>query len=214
MSRVKVVFAGFVAVLTVSALAPSSTMAAGGGWLITGTLLVGSASLASSAFVDEVSVMTFSSTTIKCSASTLTGLNPQIESPNKISATGLIFKECAVTSVGECSLSSGTSIGTLPVVAEVTLDGPSGIRGVVKPKTVTTFATIKLEGANCSETGKVPIKGTASWLTPAGQTERTWQLRGLNVTAAAKELEVGNTAASFKTSILGKLASSLPWSFM
>jgi hypothetical protein len=214
MSRAKVVFAGFVAVLTVSALAPSSTMAAGGGWLITGTLLVGSASLASSAFVDEEGVMSFGSTTMKCSANTLTGLNPEIESPNMISATSLIFNACKVTSAGECSLSSGTSIGTLPVLAEVTLDGPSGIRGVVKPKTASTLATIKFEGIACAETGKVPIKGTVSWLTPRGQTERTWQLRGVNVTAATKELEVGNTAASFKTSILGKLASSLPWSFM
>jgi hypothetical protein len=214
MSRVKVVFAGFIAVLAVSAMASSSAMAAGEGWLINGTLLSGSAALATSAFVDETGVLTFGSTTIKCTAGTLNGTSPQIESPNKGSATSLIFKECSVTSGGECKLTSGTTIGTLPITTEVTLDGSLGARGVFKPKTVTTFATIKLEGANCAETGKVPVKGAAAWLAPTGQMEQALQLLSVNVTAASKELEVGNTAASLKGSILIQLASGLPWSFM
>jgi hypothetical protein len=214
MSRVKVVFAGFVAVLVVSAMESSPAIAAGGGWLIDGTLLVGSAALATTAFVDEIPKLTFGATEITCNSPTLSGVSPQIESPNMVSATSLIFKECKVTSAGECVLESGAIIGTLPVLAEVTLDGPSGIRGVIKPKTVTTFATIKLAGAECAETGKIPVRGTVSWLTPTGQTERTWQLRGVNVTAATKELEVGNAAAGLKSSVLGKLASALPWSFM
>jgi hypothetical protein len=214
MSRVKVVFAGLVALLAVSAMASNSAMAAGEGWLINGTLLSGTAALATSAFVDETGMLTLGSTTIKCSASSLNGTSPQIESPNKGSATSLIFKECAVTSGGECVLSSGTSIGTLPITTEVTLDGPLAVRGVFKPKTVTMFATIKLEGGNCAETGKLPIRGTAAWLAPTGQDERTLQLLSVNVTAASQELELGNIAISFKDSVLYKLASSLPWRFM
>jgi hypothetical protein len=214
MSRVKAAFAGLVAVLAISAMASSLAMAAGEGWLIKGTLLLGTAALATSAFVDEEGVLSFGSTTIKCSSSTLNGTSPQIESPNKGSATSLIFTSCSVTSSGECKLTSGTSIATLPITTEVTLDGPLAVRGVFKPKTATTFATIKLEGANCAETGKIPVKGTAAWLAPTGQDERTLQLLSVNVTAASKEFELGNTAASFKESVLYRLVSSLPWSFM
>jgi len=140
MSRVKVVFAAFVAVLAVSAMASSSAMAAGEGWLIKGTLLVGSASLATTAFVDEKGKLKFGATEITCSANALKGVSPQIESPNMGTATSLIFEECTVTSAGACTLVSGTSIGTLPILTEVTLDGPLAVRGVFKPKTVTTFA--------------------------------------------------------------------------
>jgi hypothetical protein len=216
MSRVKVAFAGLVAVLAISAMASSSAMAAGEGWLITGTLLVGTAALATTAFVDEEGVLTFGSpvTEIRCKSKTLSGTNPQIESPNMGTATSLIFNECTVTSAGECKLTSGTSIGTLPILTEVTLDGPLAVSGIFKPKTVTTFTTIKLEGANCAETGKVPITGDVPWLAPTGQDERTLQLLSVNVTAAQNLLKVGSTAASLKGSILLKLASSLPWSFM
>jgi hypothetical protein len=214
MSSIKVVFAGLVVALIVSAIASSPAVAAGEGWLIKGTLLVGSVALATTASVDEVSVLTFGTLTVKCSASALSGTGLQIESPNKSSATSLIFKECAVTSSGECELESGTTITTLPIVTEVTLDGSLAARGVFKPKTVTTFATLKFRGTACPETGKIPIKGTAAWLAPAGRDERTLQLLSVNVTAAEKELEIGQTAASLKGSVLLKLASSLPWSFM
>jgi hypothetical protein len=214
MSRVKVAFAGLVAVLAISAMASSSAMAAGEGWLINGTLLVGSAPLATTAFVDQIGKLKFSTTEIVCKATTLSGVSPQIESPNMGTATSLVFKECSVTSGGECKLESGTTIGTLPILTEVTLDGPLGVRGVFKPKTVTTFATIKLEGTGCAETGKLPIKGTAAWLAPTGQMEQTLQLLSVNVTEASKELEVGSKAASLTGSILIALASLLPWSFM
>jgi len=214
MSRVKVVFAGLVAVLAISAMASSSAMAAGEGWLIKGTLLSGSAALATTAFVDEEGVLTFSTTTIKCKANALSGTSPQIESPNKGSAVSLVFKECAITSAGECELESGATIGTLPITTEVTLDGSLAVRGTFKPKTVTTFATIKLKGANCPETGKVPFTGTLAWLAPTGRDERTLQLLSVNATSSSGEFKIGGTAAELKFSILVKLASSLPWSFM
>jgi hypothetical protein len=213
MPKVKVVFAGIVSVLAVSATASSSAVAAEG-WLIKGTLLSGAAAISAISSVDEEFTLTFGATTIKCKAAVIEGITQEIESPNKASARSLIFKECNVTSGGECILTSGGTIGTLPIATEVTLDGALATRGVFKPKTVTTFATIKLEGANCSETGKVPIKGTAAWLAPTGQDERTLQLLSTNVTAASKELEVGDTAASLKGSALAKLTSALPWSFM
>jgi len=214
MSKVKVVFAAFVAVLAVSAMASSSAMAAEG-WLIKGTLLVGTAPLATTAFVDEFGELTFSGTTIKCSGTTLGGVGPQIESPNMGTATSLVFKECAVTSGGACKLTSGASIGTVPILTEVTLDGPLAVSGVFKTQNGTnTFTTVFLEGENCAVQGKQAITGDASWLAPTGQDERTLQLLSVNITEASKLLKVGGLGAKLTGSILIKLASSLPWSFM
>jgi len=214
MSRVKFALAALVVVLVVGAMASSSAMAAGEGWLIKGTLLSGAAQLATTDFVDEHVIITFSGTTIQCTSNTLGGVGPKIESPNMHSATSLVFKECAVTSGGECNLSSGTTIGSLPILSEVTLDGPLAIRGVVKPQIANTLATFQLEGANCAVEGKQPLTGDFEWLAPEGQDERTWQLFSVHVIESSKLLKVGGLGALLKLSILLKLASSLPWSFM
>jgi len=213
MSKAKVVFAALIAVLAVSAMASSSATAAEG-WLIKGTLLAGIAKFSNTASVDEVFVLKFSGTEIICSANILDGMGLQIENPNMASAETIIFAGCAVTSGGECELNSGPRIETLPILTEVTLDGPLAVRGVLKPQKVTTLATINLKGANCAVQGKQPITGTAAWLAPTGQDERTLQLLSVNITEASKEFRVGGLDASLKGSILLKLASSLPWSFM
>jgi hypothetical protein len=213
MSRVRLIFAAFIVVLSVNATVSSSAMATFG-WLINGTLLVGFAPFASTFFVDEKARWGFGTTEISCSGSTLSAVSPEMDNENHITFPSLIFPGCSVTSSGECTLASGSTIGTLPLLSEATLDGPLGVRGVFKPRTVNTIATIKLEGANCAETGKLPITGAESWLMPTGQDERTWQLVSFNVLASSGELKIGSTAASLKASILFKLASSLPWSFM
>jgi hypothetical protein len=210
MSRVKVAFAVFMVVLSASAMASSSAMATEG-WLINGTLLSGRAALATTAFVDQETVLGFNAITIRCASHTLTGVSPQIESPNMGSATSLVFEECSAEG-GECGLSS-PKIGTLPLLTEVTLDGPLAVRGVFKAQKGETFATIKLEGVNCAEAAKLPITGDVPWLAPTGQDERTWQLLSVNVPLTGL-LKVGSAAAMLEGSILLKLASSLPWSFM
>jgi hypothetical protein len=217
MSKAKVIVAAFIAVLALSALASSTASAATPGWLVNGTLLTGTQTqaLATTALVDEVGVLTFGSIKITCSATALSGVTPQIEASNKGSAASLIFKTC--TAEGEnCKLSSAMAgtIGTLPITTEATLDGVLAVQGVFKPKTGNTFATLKLEGELCAETAKLPVKGVAAWLAPTGQDERTLQLLGVNVAKSPVELEVGNTPASLKGSILIKLSNSLPWSFM
>jgi len=220
MSKAKLVVASFFAVLAFSALVSSTASAQTAGWLVNGTLLTGTqtAALATTAPVDEFGILTFGSgegeVAITCSSPTLGGVSPQIEASNKGSATSLVFNECKSTSTGTCSLTSGTSIGTLPITTEVTLDGALAVQGTFTPKTGKTFATIKLEGSNCAESGKIGIKGTAPWLAPTGQDERTLQLLSVNITKTQNVLEVGDAAASLKGSILLKLASSLRWSFM
>jgi len=219
MSKAKLVVAAFFAVLAFSALASSTASAATAGWLVNGTLLTGTqtAALATTAFVDEKGILTFGTgegeIKITCSSSTLRGENPKIEaSGNKASATSLIFEECTVTSTGECTLAT-TSIGTLPLTTEVTLDGPLAVQGTFKPP-VNTFATFKLNGTNCAAAGVNPVKGTAPWLAPTGQDERTLQLLSVNITKAQNVLQVGSAAASLSGSLLLKLASLLGWSFM
>jgi len=214
MSRVKLVFAVFVAALSGSVMTSDSAIAAEG-WLIKGTLLSGIAKLANTTFVDEVSELTFSGTTIRCKGTTLEAVGPQLESPNMASAASLIFKECEVTSGGACKLTSGASIGTVPILTEVTLDGQLAVRGVIKTQNGSnTFATVFLEGENCAVQGRQAITGDVSWLAPTGQDERTLQLLGVNITEASKLLKEGGLGASLKGSYLGKLASPLPWSFM
>lgn len=217
MSRVKVVAATVFVVFVVSAAGSSAVSAATAGWLVNGTLLTGTQTQAgaTTAFVDEKGVMEFSGITITCNASALTAIGSQLESPNQTSATSIIFKGC--TASGEdCTLSAAMSetIGTLPVTSEVTLDGLLALRGVGKPKTGTTLATLKLEGSLCAETAKLPVKGRAAWLAPTGAQDRTIHLLSLNITKAQEELEVGNAPASFKIRALDKLANALPWSFM
>jgi hypothetical protein len=214
MPRIKAVLAVVVVVIAIGAMSTSAAMAAGEGWLIKGTLLTGIAKFANTSFVDELDNFTFSGTEITCSSTTLEAVGPQIESPNMASATSLVFKGCAVTSGGDCSLTSGPTIGTLPILTEVTLDGPLAVRGVIKAQKATTLATIQLEGANCAEEGKQVITGSVSWLAPAGRDERTLQLLGTNVSEASGELKVGGVHTELKGSFLSKLASSLSWSFM
>jgi len=220
MSKAKLMVAAFFAVLALGALASSTASAATVGWLVNGTLLTGTqtAAIATTAFVDEKGILAFGEgegeVKITCSSSTLGGVSPQIEATNKGSASSLIFEGCESTSTGECKLVSGKSIGTLPITTEVTLDGPLAVQGVFKPKSGTTFATIKLEGTNCAESGKVGIKGTAPWLAPTGQDERTLQLLSVNITKEQNVLQVGSLAASLKGSILLALVSLKGWSFM
>ena len=208
MSKAKITFAAFAVVLAVSAMTSNSASAAEG-WLIKGTLLVGTAALATTAAVDEVGVLRWTATSISCTA--LSVVNPLIASPNKGSVSSLVFEGCAAQS--PCSLPTGR-IATLPILTEVTLDGSLALKGVFKPETGTTLATIKLEGAGCADTEKELVTGDLPWLAPTGQDERTWQLLSVNIGTAQELLLVGHTPASLVGSILLKLASSLPWSFM
>ncbi len=217
MSKAKVIVAVFVSVLALSALASSTASAATVGWLVNGTLLTGTQTqaLATTAFVDEVGKLEFSGITITCKATNLVGVNAQIQAPNRGSATSLIFNECSAEGAN-CTLSAGMNktIGTEPLLTEATLDGLLAVSGVFTPKTGKTFATLKLQGSLCAETAKLPVKGTVPWLAPTGQDERTLQLLSVNVPITGGTLEVGNSPASLKGSILIKLSNSLPWSFM
>jgi hypothetical protein len=209
MSKTKLIMSAFVAVLAFSALASASASAATAGWMVNGKLLSGSAALATTAKVDEKAKLSAAGVEIECTGENLNGVAPQITSAASGSATSLIFTGC-VSKTATCTLGT-TTIGTVPVIAEATLDGALGVLATFSPKTKTTFTTIEYLGANCALEGIQPVTGKAVVLDPTGQDEATSQL--IKVTSAST-LKVGSSAATLTGSALLKLASGEPWSFL
>jgi hypothetical protein len=214
MSKLRVLALAFFAAFALSAVAAESAQA---GWLVLGSLLVGSAAIAKSAFIHEKGVLGFKSGTeeVKISCPTSLEINGgTISEPDKVLVTSLVFGGCEVTSAGNCSLEpTPTSVGTLPIEGLVTLDGPLAVKAKLKPENAAgLFATFKLKGASCSLAGKTAVTGEASILAPTGQDERLWQLvKAFEETAG--ELEVGSGAATISGAALFKLENDMPWSF-
>ncbi len=209
MSKVKVLMLASFAAFALSAIASSSAQA---GWLVLGSLLVGSAAIASSTIVEKKGVLHYSTVTIECG-----GLNIQkgeIHEPDWVLINSLEFTGCSVTEPTACKLTNQPNgvIGTVPVEGLVTLDGPLAVKAKGKPKTGSIFATFKFEGSGCSITGKQAVTGTATLLSPEGQDERLWHLVNALVEKEG-ELEVGSAAATISGSALVKLESNMLWSF-
>jgi hypothetical protein len=206
-----------IAIFALSAIGSSAASAAVAGWLVNGTLLTGTqtATVATTAAVDQNYVAKFKEVTITCTGGALGGAEAKIEAPNKDSATSLTFKNCSAG--GACELEGQpVNLSTYPVAAEATLEGALGLAAVLRPKSGVTFATFKFaEKSSCAISGeKLAVTGEAPATAPTGQDERTLQLLSFNISAASERLKVGSSAASFEGSALLKLASSLPWSFM
>jgi hypothetical protein len=212
MSKVKMIVTTLIAVFAFSALASASASASTAGWMVGGTQLTTAAALATTAKVDEKGTLEvpLDAITIECKSSVLTGLEPKIESGTMGSAGSLIFKECASTAAS-CTIASPT-IGTVPLLAEATLEGALGVKVIFTPKTTKIFTTIEYKGTECSLAGIKPVKGQATVKAPTGQDENTLQLIEADTTGG--ELEVGSTEAILKGSALLKLASGQPWSFL
>jgi hypothetical protein len=211
MSRMKLILSAFVAVLALSALASSAASAATAGWMVNGTLLSGSKALATTAKTDENAKLSGAGLVITCSGATLNGTTPEITSPNKGSAGKLEFTSCVATA--PCKLTTST-ITTLPVSSETTLEGALATTTIFKPKTGTTFSTFAVEGETCAAAGNIAINGQDKVLSPEGQDERTLQLIKSITTEATKELFIGKTASTLEGSALLKLSTGEPWSFL
>jgi hypothetical protein len=214
MCRARILTVAFVVALVSSLIAAGSAQA---GWLVLGSLLVGSAAIAKSAFIHEVGILGFKSGTeefrIECPTS-LEIVGGKISEPDKFLATSLVFAGCQVSPAGNCSLEpSPTTIGTLPIEGLVTLDGPLAVKSKLKPENANDlFATIRLKGGSCSLAGKFAITGEASILAPTGQDERLWQLVKV-FEEKAGELELESSPLTISGSALFKLESDMLWSF-
>jgi hypothetical protein len=215
MFKAKMVSAAVIAALALTALASASASAATVGWMVGGTQLVGSAALATTAAVDETTKLSFAGVELECAGTTLDGLAPEIRATNKGYTAGLIFTQCKALTKN-CSLleSANDEVRTVPVLAESTLEGTLGVATTFSPESGTLFATFRLTGEACSVSGLKGVAGKAITKMPAGQDEHTLQLMSVNTTATEAVLKVGSASAKLSGSVLLKLASGLPWSFL
>ena len=210
MSRVKLIVSMFVAVAALGALA-SSASAVTVGCMVGGTLLQGLELLATTAKVDKNAKLTTGSVVIECTGETLNGVTPMLTAPNSGSAGSLEFTKCKPTE-GKCTIES-EKIGTVPILAEATLEGALAVVAVFKPETGKVFTNLTFLGATCSLEGTQPVQGTQAVLAPFGQDENTLQLINA-ITLKEGELKVGAGTATLTGSALLKLETGKPWSFL
>jgi len=214
MSKAKMIITTLIAVVAFSALISASASAATVGWMVGGKLLSGSAKLATTAKVDERGLLKSSAANVEleCTGNTLNGVAPEITSPNTGMASDLEFTSCKALTAN-CTISSST-VTTVPVTVEATLEGTAAVIATFKPKTKATFATFEFTGSKCASEGLNAVTGTAKVLAPTGQTENTLQQINAIATEASGELKVASSPASLAGSALLKLASGEPWSFL
>ena len=202
------------ALTTALALTASTTATATAttiGWMVGGSLLTGSTPLATTAAVDENFKLKNGNINIECTGPTVNGVAVEIIAPNKVAAKSIEFTECKPTE-GKCAIESST-IGTVPVLAESTLEGALAAVGVFKPEIGKAFTNLTFLGTTCALEGTQPVTGTQAVLDPTGQDEKTLQL-GNAITLKEGELKVGAGNATLTGSSLAKLASGAPWSFL
>jgi hypothetical protein len=211
MSKVARLVVACAGVLALSVLASTSASAATAGWMVNGTILTGSAALATTGAVMQEGVLKGSGASIACRGTTAKSVAPEIKASNKGAAQALEFTECKAEE--PCKISSST-IKTLPITEEATLEGVLAVVGTIKPTTGTIFTTLKFEGTECGLSGVTPLKGQAKVLEPTGQDERTLQEGNAITTEASDELLIGSGAAAVSGIALLRLSINLSWSFL
>jgi hypothetical protein len=200
MFKIKLTFIVLVLASAVCAVAASSASA---GWSIEGVELpAGSkAALATTAKVTENFKLAAAGVTIECTGANLNSISPEIVGPSKIAASSLTFSECKANT--NCTVTK--TIGTVPVLAELTEQTAPEDKAVFAAETKTTIATIKYEGELCALEGIQPITGKASISLPRGQEGKTLQEIRANTTSG--ELKLGSNAATLKGVAELRLAS-------
>jgi hypothetical protein len=210
MFKAKLLIPACVGAFLTCGLAPTVASAATAGWMTNGTLLSGTGLVSTTAKVDEPWSISAAGVTTTCSGNNVNIVDGTIKSPSSGSAASLEFTSCLVSNLVNCSLGK-TSIKTIPVLAEATLDGASADKITFSPGTKTTFTTIEYLGASCPLEGIQPVTGKAVVLAPNGQTETAAQL----VKASGEStLKIGSSAASLLGSALITLEDNQPWSFL
>lgn len=215
MSKLKLGIVAIAAVFVISAAASSAASAATN-WMVNGTELTGTAALAATASVEERGKLEGGNVNIECNGSTLNGTEPVISATTNMGlAKSLTFTNCK-SLVANCSLTSST-ISTVPILVEVTLEGSTGSTADIAtfaPETKNTFATFAFEGELCGISGTQGVTGKAKVLAPTGQVERTLQLIKSITTAASGELKIGSSGATLEGAALLQMANGQAWSFL
>jgi hypothetical protein len=178
---------------------------ASAGWFVEGEeVTTAGAALATTAKVDQSSVLKGSGVAVTCSGATLNSVSPEIVLPNKITASSLEFTGCSAAA--PCSLTK-PAITTEPVVAELTEQAPPAVPAILKPKTGTRITRIDLEGEECAFAGETSVTGQARVLLPTGQEKNELQALVWEAKESTGELKLGSASASLAGSALLKLVS-------
>jgi hypothetical protein len=214
MSKAKIALAAFAMALAFSAVASASGLAAEAGWMVEGKLLAAGETFpvaeattrGEGNYILKIGNVELECETLKIEKGFITGLN-------KNGAKSLLFSGCAAATPN-CTLLS-SSISTLPLLSEATLDPPNALAAVIvfKPETGTVFATFKFSGASCAVSGVKAVSGTQAVLAPTAADEKIeQQLKAIELKAG--ELKAGSEVAKLKGSALVKLGNGKPWGFL
>lgn len=206
----KLKLAGVAVSIALLAYGLSMAGTASANWLVGGTELASTAALSTTAAVDEHVVLKAAGVTVKCEGATLNAVAPEIVAPTSMVASSISFSECTANE----SCTTTKTIGTVPLTGAAVAETAPQSSVTFSPKTKTTLATIKFEGASCALLGVQPLTGKAKLKMPTGQEERTAQLASAATTEASGELKLGSSAAELKAGALLKLASEKAWSFI
>ncbi|HEY3827822.1 MAG TPA: hypothetical protein VGL57_01370 [Solirubrobacteraceae bacterium] len=211
MSKATAIMTTHIMVLVIVTMSSAPALAVTSGWIVNGTNLKGTAKVSSTAAVMKKFVFKFSGITAECTGQNVVHVGGEIESPNKGSASSIEFNGCTTVAGSKCLLSS-TKISSLPVKAEVTLEGLLAVRATVTPKTGTLFTTLLFTGATCSIAEEVQsVTGQMSETEPTGRKEMAKQEV---IVKGGGGIEVSGSAATVEGSALVSLSSGLPWSFL
>ncbi len=159
MSRGRLLLAACLAVFAVSAVASASASAV---WDVNGTLLVGSAQIASPAKVLEHGKLEIPAVPInvECTSTELGLTEAFIVHPDELRASSVTFKECVATA--PCSIGNEKTISTLAIHGLAELDGPLNTLIKLLPLPSKTFAVIKFEGSSCALLGNQPVTASGA----------------------------------------------------
>jgi len=199
---------------TATTIYAATATSASAGWFIEGSELTGTAALATKETVTEAFKLTAVSVTVECTASTVNATGSELQAPNLILATSLIFNECkAGPAESGCSLATKT-IGTLPLLAEI-LGGlaPEDL-AALKPKPSKTLAVIGFTGATCALLGNQPITGSKLPFPislPTGQDTKSPQV--LSTEIGEEQLKLGSSGANLKSATSLELVSGKAFQF-
>lgn len=197
--------------LALTALTPVSPAIAQ--WMINGKTLSGTetAALATTAAVDENFQLKAAGVTTTCTGNTLESTSPEL------AASGEMYDESTLK-IRQCSANSGcigpNTINFTSILVDVAPFLLIFTKQKVLPKTKTTLATIKFEGATCALLGVQPLTGKFLLNGPTGQEERTLQEIQAAATEESAELKLGSSSAELKGEALLKLVSGATWSFL
>jgi hypothetical protein len=205
-----ITLASIIAIVAAASM-PTVALAATAGWMVNGTPLSGSKTLATTAKTDENAKISFFGLVMTCSGANINNTAPQISPPNMGTTAKLELTGCVVSP--PCVLVE-SRIVTEPLLSEVTLEDALATTTTFRPKAGTTFSTFEIEGEACGAAGNFLIDGAERVLSIEGQIENTLQQIKSITTEASKELFVGKSPMGVASSALLKLASGERWSFL